>query len=402
MRVLTFTSLFPNASQPLLGIFVAKRMAAFARRPGNVVEVIAPVPYFPRWAVWSRRRVFARIPQEEIIGDLTVGHPRYWLLPKVSMALHGWIMYRGSLALARRLHAHAPFDCIDAHYAYPDGFAAMLIGRALDVPVVVSARGTDINLFPSFPSILPLIRRTLERAAGIIAVSEALKEAIVDLGTPAAKIRVIPNGIDPGQFRHIDQKEARRVLGLPETGTMLLSVGGLSQHKGFHLLISALADLSPRYPDLRLYIVGEGTYRGEIEALIRRCALQAHIVLTGSRLNEQLLYWYNAADLTCLASLREGMPNVVLESLACGTPVLATRVGGMPEVVRPGENGVLVEPHSQAIAEGLEYALKMDWDHSTLSREAVKRTWDVVAAEVEAYLKSFLPRADHRTAKTAR
>jgi glycosyltransferase involved in cell wall biosynthesis len=397
VRVLTFTSLFPNASQPLLGIFVAHRVAALARRPGITVEVVAPVPYFPRCVPWSPRHFFALIPRKEKFGNLTVHHPRYLLLPKVSMFLHGWLMYFGSLPVARRLHRTAAFDCIDAHYVYPDGFAAALLGKLLKIPVITSARGTDINLFPSFRSVRPQVCRTLERAAGIVAVSAALKEEMKKLGVPDAKIEVIPNGIDTEEFHRMDRKQARRYLGLPEDGLMLLSVGGLAHHKGFHLLIAAVAELAPRHPDLKLYIVGDGAYRADLETLIRDRGIEQRIVLAGSQPNEQLVYWYNSVDITCLASLREGMPNVLLESLACGTPVVATRVGGVPEVVHSAEMGVLVDPDPRSIVEGFERALRTRWDREALAHKAGKRTWDVVAAEVEDYLASSVAASARRT-----
>ena len=402
VRVLTFTSLFPNASQPLLGIFIAQRVAALARLPGIIVEVIAPVPYFPGWARWSPRRSFAVIPAKEKYGNITVHHPRYLLLPKFSMPLHGRLMFLGSLSIARRLHRSAAFDCIDAHYVYPDGFAAEHLGRALGIPTIVSARGTDINLFPSFRSIRPQICETLEKAAGIIAVSAALKKEMEDLGAPAAKIGVIANGVDAAQFHRLDQKEARRRLGLPENEEILLSVGGLAQHKGFHLLIDALVEIAPRHPYIKLYIAGEGPYRTKLESQIRAQGMQQRVFLMGSIPNEQLLYWYNAANITCLTSLREGMPNVVIESLACGTPVVAARTGGIPEVMRSSTMGVLVDHDPQAIARGIEQALGSQWDREAISRETSQRTWDVVGGEVENYLAASVSAARLRTASTTR
>src|SRR5271166_3059651 len=149
MRVLAFTSLFPNAIQPWHGIFVRQRLIHLARRPGYSLKLVAPVPYTPSWAPAPRWREASQVPFEERAEEIEVYHPRYILLPKISMPLHGLLMFAGSLSIARRLHQKARFDCIDAHYVYPDGFAAVLLGRCLGIPVVVSARGTDINVFPS-------------------------------------------------------------------------------------------------------------------------------------------------------------------------------------------------------------------------------------------------------------
>src|SRR5262249_5361857 len=147
--------------------------------PGNTVEAVAPLPWSPPVLGGEKARKFRSIASTEQIGGVTVHHPRYPLLPKVSMPVHAWFMFRGSLALARRLHSENPFDCIDAHFVYPDGKAALLLGRALGLPVVVSARGSDINLYPNFRLIRPQIRRTLREASGRIAVASALKEAML-------------------------------------------------------------------------------------------------------------------------------------------------------------------------------------------------------------------------------
>ncbi len=388
MRVLTFTSLFPNAVQPAHGIFVYQRVVHLARRQGNIVQVVAPVPYFPRWLCRSRWRAASQVPKEEEIGNLKVHHPRYLLLPKISMPLHGLLMFLGSVFLVRRLKKGMSFDCIDAHYVYPDGFAAALLGKVSGVPVIVSARGTDVNWFPSFRLIRPMIRWTLRRAAGVIAVSAALKDVMVKLGVPAEKIRVIGNGVDVGRFQPLDRRAARRQLKLPEDGPVIVSVGALIPNKGHQFLIRALAQLAPRYPGLRAYLLGEGSYRAKLEALVSEAGMQERVFLVGSRPYEELHRWFSAADVSCLVSAREGWPNVLLESLACGTPVVATRVGGIPEVIVSPELGVLVEQDVPSIAAGLELALNKQWNRAALVRYAGRRTWGVVAEEVEQHLAS--------------
>ncbi len=386
MRVLTFTSLFPNAAQPLLGVFVYQRVAHLAQRPENVVQVVAPVPYFPSWLRRTRWHAVTRVPRQEQIGKLTIHHPRYFLLPKISMPWHGLTMFLGSLPLVLRLKKETKFDCIDAHYVYPDGFAAVLLGKMLRIPVTVSARGTDINLFPTFWLTRRMIRWTLRQAQGVIAVSAALKEAMVKLGASAEKIRVISNGVDVERFQPVERRAARRHLGLPEDARIVVSVSALIPTKGLQSLITAVAEMAPRSPKLKLYLVGDGALRGTLENSARKEGLEKQVFLVGNKPNEELKFWYSAADVTCLASLREGSPNVLLESMACGTPVVATRVGGVPEVIVSPELGVLVEPNSQALAAALEFALNKSWDREALVRHARARTWRDVAAEVERYL----------------
>jgi teichuronic acid biosynthesis glycosyltransferase TuaC len=390
LRILTFTSLFPNSSDPTHAIFVYQRSSHLARQHGNEVLVVSPVPYFPRWLKIKRWRTASELPEQEVVGNLTVHHPRYPLLPKISMPLHGLSMFLGSLRRVAALNRLRKIDCIDAHFVYPDGFAAMLLGKCLDVPVTVSARGTDINLFPSFRLIRPMIRWTLRRANGIIAVSSALRDAMAALGLSKDKIHVIPNGVDTAQFRPIPATEARLLLHLPEGGPLLVSVGSLIEAKGHQLTIRAVALAGEQFPSLRLYIIGEGPYRAELEKLIKSLGLQARVQLVGKRPNEELPFWFSAAALSCLASSREGWPNVVTESLACGTPVIATRVGGIPEILNSPEMGTLVEQTSEDVAAGIVKSLGKEWDRQAISREASGRTWETVAEEVEQVLLATL------------
>ncbi len=392
MRVLTFTSLFPNAIQPLHGVFVYQRTAHFAKLRGNHVQVVAPIPYVPRSLRLPRWRALSQVPAQERVGELDVYHPRYPLVPKLSMPLHGLLMFLGSLRRVVQLHKASRFDCIDAHYIYPDCFAAVLLGRVLGLPVMVSARGTDINLFPSFRLIRPLIRWTLREAAGTVAVSTALKQAMLNLNISELDVKVIGNGVDLEKFQPVERIAARQVLGLREDAQLIVSVGSLILPKGHQLLISAFAQVMTKFCNLMLYIVGEGRHRRELEELIANLGLRDRVFLVGNKPNEELRFWYSAADMSCLVSSREGWPNVLLESLSCGTPVLATRVGGVPEIISSPKLGVLVEQDCPSIAAGLEFCLKKHWDREALVQHARARTWYVVASEVQNFFDSILLR----------
>lgn len=390
MNILTYTSLFPNSLQPAHGVFVYQRMVHFASRPGNQVVVVAPVPWVPAWIVGSKYKRVREIPYEELIGGLTVYHPRYLLIPKISMAVHGLLMFLGTHRLVQKLKRSEKIDAIDAHYVYPDGFAAVLIGLMLKLPVVVSARGTDMNLFPGFKLIRPMIRWALRRVIGGIGVCTPLREAMVEMGLLPEHSAVIGNGIDLERFRAVEQGEARRSLALPMDATILVAVGALIPRKGFHFLIPAFAKIVQEKPRSHLYIVGEGEQRRELEDLAKQQGVDDRVHLVGGCPNEKLQNWYSAADLSCLVSSREGWPNVLLESLACGTPVVATKVWGVPEVIVSPTLGVLVEQNVEAIAQGLKGALNRRWDRQALIRHAGSRTWGVVAEEVEQYFSSRL------------
>jgi glycosyltransferase involved in cell wall biosynthesis len=382
--------LFPTSADPTYGIFIYQRSAHLAQRPGNEVVVVSPVPYFPRWLKARRWRAASELPSQEEIGGLTVHHPRYLLVPKISMPFHALSMFLGSLGRVRGLNRSARIDCIDAHFVYPDGLAAVLLGRFLGVPLIVSARGTDINLYPSFKLIRPMIRWTLSQADGVIAVSGALKEAMVALGVNPDKIHVIPNGVNTERFHQINREEARSKLNLPAGVPMVVSVGALIRPKGHLTLVRAFARIAPRHPDLKLYVLGEGPLRSELDSLVRELRLEDRVQLLGKRPNQELQQWFNAAEVSCLASEREGWPNVVTESLACGTPVVATRVGGIPEIIHSRELGILVDPTVDSVADGLERALSKTWDREAISKQTRARTWATVAGEVEGIFSEQL------------
>jgi len=407
VRILTFTSLFPSSCDPTHAIFVYQRCAHLARRPDNEVIVVSPVPYFPSWLKTNRWRTASQVPTEERIGSLTVYHPRYFLLPKIFMTLHAVSMFLGCRPEVARLNERAKLDCIDAHFVYPDGLAAVLLGKFLGVPVIVSARGSDIHAYPAFRTIRPMIRWTLQHADALIAVSASLKKSMIELGASADKIHVIPNGIDPVRFQPVPISQARQELNLPVDAPFIVSVGALIPSKGHQFLVRAFGRIAGRHPDMRLAILGEGPLRSQLEKLILELGLRDRVHLLGKRPNEELRLWYSAATASCLASAGEGWPNVVTESLTCGTPVVATRVGGIPEILQSSEFGVLVEQSVDAIAAGLEEALSRSWDRETISQQTLARTWETVAAEVEDVLQeavrgrvlSSVSRAKEQTGK---
>jgi len=378
LKVLIFTSLFPNSVEPLKGNFVMERMRHLV--PYSDLSVVAPVPYFPGWNVHERWYKFSRIPMAENIGGLQVDHPRYFLLPKVGMTIHGLLMFLGSVHRVSTRIRQARFDIIDAHYVYPDGLAAVLLGIALDIPVVVSARGSDINLFPQFPTIRPLIRQVLTRADALIAVSQSLKDAMVGLGCPPEKITVIGNGVDSVKFQPRPQTKMRQLLGLPVERPILLSIGNLTENKGFHILIEAVADLRARQPDVLLVIIGEGSRKSQLLFKIRDLGLDDNVRLVGTQAHDELSAWYSAADVFCLASATEGWPNVVMEAMACGRPVIATRVAA--HILDTPVLGILVNRTPEEFSSAMEQALSRNWDHAAIVDRARSRGWDKVAQSV--------------------
>jgi glycosyltransferase involved in cell wall biosynthesis len=346
------------------------------------MSVVAPVPYFPRVNLNERWYNFAAAPHAERFAGFEVDHPRYLVVPRIGMTTHGLSMFVGSLPQVwRRLRA-ADYDLIDAHYIYPDGLAAVMLGALLKKPVVVSARGTDINLFPKFRAIRPMVKQVLKRADAVIAVSQPLKDIMIELGCSPEKITVIRNGVDPVKFSSQPRADARQKLGLPGDRPIVLSIGHLNENKGFQILVEAVALLRRLRPDLMLVIVGDGTYRSNLERQVRRLGLQDRVALVGARASEELATWYSAADLFCLASEREGCPNVLLEAIACGCPVIATRAGGTVEIVESPSLGLLVERTPKAFESAIDQALRRSWARPAIAAHGRSYRWDEVANSI--------------------
>ena len=335
LRLLIFSTLFPNAEQPNHGVFVENRLRHLLATGEATAIVVAPVPYFPSRAAafgdWSR---YARAPRRETRHGVAVHHPRFPAIPRVGMSLAPALLYRASLPLVRRLAGD--FDVIDAHYLYPDGVAAIRLGAALGKPVVLTARGSDVTQLPDFARPRRLIRDAIGRAAGLVAVSSALRDRLIELGAPPGRTLTLRNGVDADMFAPVDRARARAALGV--SGPVLLSVGGLIERKRHDRTIAALRLL----PDCTLLIAGEGPLRARLEAQIAEAGLSGRARLLGPVAHGRLPEVYGAADAMVLASEREGWANVLLEAMACGTPVVASNIPGNPEVVRAPEAGVIV------------------------------------------------------------
>lgn len=387
-RVLLFSTVFPNASLPHHGVFVRERMKGMIEASAGEIEVrvVAPTPWFP--LVSGLRPGFRpQAPAEEIQEGVPVLHPRFLSVPGILKCLDGLFLFLGTLPVLMRLRREFRFDVIDAHFVYPEGLAAVLAGLVFRVPVTLTLRGM-LPLLAPFRLRRPQLRFALRRAARVIAVSESLKRDAVDLGIPPERVRVIGNGIDPGLFHPIDRTEARRSLGLPKYGPLLVSVGTLAPRKGFHLVMEAMAKLKKSWPTLRFAIVGgdgaEAAMTAELRQLAGRLGIEDRVIFAGPKKRGELASWYAAADLFVLATAHEGCPNVVLEALACGTPVVATPVGSIPELLGP-ETGILVERDVPSIAAGIDQALSRGWN-----RDAIRaiRTWRAVGAEVAEELRA--------------
>jgi glycosyltransferase involved in cell wall biosynthesis len=382
VQILTFTTLYPSEVRPQHGIFVETRLRKLVESGRVEARVVAPCPWFPftspRFGAYA---VMARVPHEEIWHELAIEHPRYPLMPKIGMSTAPFALFAAVLPrLRQQIAAGRDFELIDAHYFYPDGVAAVLLGRRLGRPVVITARGDDLGLIANYAAPRQLIRWAAERAAGLITVSSGLQRQLVSLGVAPERVRMLRNGVDLELFRSAERDLARQRLGLGRP--TLLAVANLVPKKRHHLMIEALAAL----PGIDLLIVGEGSERGRIQALARQLGVADRVRLLGAMPQHRLPDIYSAADLLLLPSAREGWPNVLLESMACGTPVVVSDIDGMADIVAAPEAGRVVPritPDSLAAAirdflaalpnraATRTYAEQFDWRSTTDSQIAL-------------------------------
>jgi teichuronic acid biosynthesis glycosyltransferase TuaC len=373
MRVLTFSTLYPSSVQPGHGIFVETRLRHLLASGAAQTVVVAPVPWVP-WPFrhFGRYGALAKTARREILHGIEVLHPRYPLAPKVGMSTAPFLLAGACIRSLREvLERGYQFDVIDAHYFYPSGVAAMLLGRHFGKPVVITARGSDINLIARHAIPRRLIVWAARRAAAVVSVSQALARSLAQLGVGEAKIRTLRNGVDMDAFQPLDHDVERARLGV--RGSLLLSVGNLLELKGHELSIRSL----PSLPEATLLLIGDGPDRRRLESIARATGVAERVRFTGEVAQAELPRYYSAADALILASSREGWPNVLLEAMACGTPVVAARVGGIPEVVTAPAAGVIFEPRTaEALAGAIRQLLASPPKRDDTRRHAAHFSWD--------------------------
>lgn len=379
IRILLFSSLFPSSVRPIHGIFVETRLRELVKTGRVVAKVVAPVPWFPfTGARFGEYGHFARTPRFESRNEIDVYHPRYFLPPKVGMNVAPYAMALGALATIKNIQRSGfNFDLIDAHYYYPDGVAASMLSEWLGKPLAITARGTDINLISQFARPRRLILQAGQRANASIGVSQALADKLGEIGIEKSKLHTLRNGVDLQRFSPEPRDIAREKLGLPAEARILLSVGNLIELKGHHIAIDALPSLPA---DAMLFIAGRGPDQSALQLRAENLSVAERVKFVGVVQQENLKWWYSAADALLLCSSREGWANVLLESMACGTPVIATNISGTADVVKSNAAGVLMtERSAQAIAaawtklmenyprreDTRNYAESFSWDATT-------------------------------------
>jgi glycosyltransferase involved in cell wall biosynthesis len=384
LRVLTLSTLFPNGAAPTFGIFVERQTQALARRPDVQVRVVAPIG-LPPWPLTLHPHYAARaaLAAREQWNGLTVYRPRFPLLPGFGQHRHARSIARGLLPLLREIRTDFAFDVIDTEFFWPDGPAAMHLAAALGVPFSIKARGSDISQWSLRPTILPQLLEAAHAAGGLLAVSGALRAHMAALGMPEDRIAVHYTGVDLDRFAPTERGTAKARLGV--SGPLIVTVGTLSERKGQRIAIDALT----RIPEATLILVGEGPARRAFERHAAALGLSDRVRLPGNRPPEEVAALLAAADVMMLPSESEGLANVWVEAMACGTPVVTPNIGGAREAVTADAGRVVArEPESFAAAARALIADPPDpW---TVRKAAERFSWEANAAQLDEHLRRIV------------
>ncbi len=391
LRVLTLATLFPDATRPRLGPFVDRQTRELAVHPDVELQVVAPRG-LPPWPLdrHAHYRGFSNLPAHEEWNGLTVHRPRFTHLPATQGRFDASAIVRALSSLLARIRRDFAFDVIDAEFFFPDGPAAVPLGRAFDVPVSIKARGGDIHLWGRAPATRAQIVTAGRSADGLLAVSDALKADMIALGMPGKHITVHRTGVDLENFVPRDPGAAKAWAGV--SGPLIVTVGALTVRKGQALAIEALKDL----PGVTLALIGDGPDRARLAKLAREAGLADRVRFTGSINHEEIARWLAAADVMVLPSASEGLANAWVEALACGTPVVTTDVGGARELITAPEAGRIVSAEPAAIAAAVRELLDRPPAREAVRAFALPYTWkrnrDALYAHLAGLVSAYSPR----------
>jgi teichuronic acid biosynthesis glycosyltransferase TuaC len=394
LRVLVLSTLFPDATRPNFGIFVERQSLALAERADVGLRIVAPlgIPPAPLDRL-PRYRALAALPAREDWKGLQVHRPRFRNYPGTGGRFHARALADAVTPLLHEIRRDFAFDVIDAEFFFPEGVAAVELGRRFGVPVSIKARGSDIHHWARKPVIGAQIRAAGHAAAGLLSVSEAMRDDMTALGLPGERTECIVTGVDFSRFALGDRAEAKAELGV--AGPLILSVGALIPLKGHQIVIDAVATM----PGVRLWIAGEGPYRPQLSAQIARLGLDDRVSLLGSVPHAELPRLLTAADAMALASEREGLANAWLEALASGTPVVIPDVGGARQVVRSDTAGRIVARVPEAFASALAKLIAEPRDPAEVRATVAPFTWAANSERLHAFLTRLV--STHRTAAAA-
>jgi peptidoglycan/xylan/chitin deacetylase (PgdA/CDA1 family)/glycosyltransferase involved in cell wall biosynthesis len=396
MRILFVSNVFPNPLQPTKGTFNRAMVQALARR--HEVQVISPIAWTDELRAWKENAAISA--REQACGGVPVHYPRYYFPPKVLRSWYGWFFWRSIRGVLDRVITAMHPDLIVGYWAHPDGEVAVRAARRAGVPSAVMVGGSDILLLTQHGNRRRRrIVKVLQEADAVVTVGEDLKRQVIALGIAAEKIHVVPRGVDTALFTPGDRDKARRRLSISVEERAILWVGRMVAVKGLDVLLDACVRLKQRGERFRLYLVGDGPVRRALEIDCRRRDLGEELRFIGQVAPEQLPDWYRAADITVLPSRSEGVPNVLRESLACGTPFVASRVGGIPDLAENAANRLVPPGDATALADAMAAVLSERRRVEGQSSQVI--SWDESADALTGILEQLAAVAPQGTASLA-
>jgi len=385
-NILAISYLFPNAERPNHGIFVFNRLKAMSKYAN--VTVINPIPWSPVHSFIDKFKHLANIPFKTERDGITIYHPRFFSIPGHFKGLEVVTYKQAVKNVIKQISFE--FDLVDLHWTFPDLPTGDYLSNYYNVPYRVTLRGMEAFHQQDGDVRETLVAHYLSKVDSIISLSEEMADTADKIANTRSKTKVVRNGVDTDAFYYIDQAECRDKLGLPSDQKIILGVGALIHRKGFDVVIKALKKiiLQLGLNNTHFYILGsegaEGDYRKELKDLVTSLGLKDHVHFVGAVPNNELITWYNAADVFCLSSRGEGSPNVLTEALASGCPAVATNVGSVPEIMASEPNlGTVVEVDDiDAITKDLSDLLLTETDRATQAANLNKYTWDWCAKQV--------------------
>lgn len=389
MKIILLSNLFPNPIERFRGMFnwhIANHLSTL----GNDVKVVSPLPYFPAVPIlkfmdkWYK---FSQIPSEAVFGEINAYYPKYPIIPRISESFHAYLMMPFLYRALKTIQRNFGIDVVNAHYLYPDGVAACQVCRILKIPVVLSALGSDVNVLAQNKGISRQIVNALTRCSAITAVSDDLALNIRKFGISDRNIHVLRNGVDLSLFTLLDRKYERKKASVSDEDKIILFVGRLSPEKGIDYLLKAVMQLKTKWPKIRVFLVGGGPDLMRLKELQKSLDITELVHFIGEQTPSEICRWLGISDVLCLPSIREGCPNVILESFAAGRPVVGSNVGGIPEMIDVGRNGFLFQSgDANDLAQKLDMSLRFVWVPAEIRNSVENRSWSNVS---QSYLELY-------------
>lgn len=385
MNILFLSLTFPDSISPERGTYNLELCSALARQ--HHVKVLAPRSWHEWFAIRRAGRRYHPCDATQARG-LSVSFPVYWYVPRIKPQMLGQAIWLSIRSEVMRITEGFRPDAVISYWAYPDGDGGLAIARHFEIPSIVIAGGSDVLLLPNEPGRGPAVRRVLTQSRIVTTVSDGLRAATIALGVPDDKVRTIRQGVNPQLFQPGSKAQSRRLLGLHADAKVLVWVGRMVPVKNLDLLVDAMRIALEACPDIVLHLVGDGPSRTALKARVASEGLVDSIRFEGPIGHDRLPDWYRAADAVVLSSASEGLPNVLRESLACGTPFVATDVGDIREIARPEFARLVASGDAPAMAEAIGEILKPQYGHA--ARTHNPRDWDACAREFSELLDEIV------------